>query len=62
MAAGVDDYLGKPHHQFQIRSQLLVGLRRLNYIDSVNGVASAEAPAARPAASLTTALNSQQPQ
>jgi DNA-binding response OmpR family regulator len=36
LKAGVDGYLVKPHHQFQIRSQVLVGLRWLTYIDSVN--------------------------
>jgi DNA-binding response OmpR family regulator len=33
--AGVDGYLIKPHNPFQIRSQLLVGLRWLTYIDSL---------------------------
>lgn len=36
LRAGVDGYLVKPHHRFQIRSQVLVGLRWLTYIDSVN--------------------------
>lgn len=32
---GVDGYLIKPHNPFQIRSQVLVGLRWLSYIDSI---------------------------
>ncbi len=35
LAAGVDDYLIKPHNPFQIRSRIMVGLRWLNYIDSL---------------------------
>ena len=35
LAAGVDDYLLKPHNPFQLRSRLLVGTRWLNYIDSL---------------------------
>jgi len=33
---GVDDYLIKPHNPFQLRSRILVGLRWLNYIDSLS--------------------------
>jgi DNA-binding response OmpR family regulator len=36
LRAGADGYLVKPHHRFQIRSQVLVALRWLTYIDSVN--------------------------
>jgi len=36
LAAGVDDYLIKPYNQFQLRSRILVGLRWLNYIDSLH--------------------------
>lgn len=36
LAAGVDDYLIKPHNQLQLRSRILVGLRWLNYIDSLH--------------------------
>lgn len=36
LAAGVDDYLVKPHNQFQLRSRILVGLRWLDYIDSLH--------------------------
>jgi DNA-binding response OmpR family regulator len=35
LAAGVDDYLVKPHNQFQIRSRALVAMRWLTYIDSI---------------------------
>jgi DNA-binding response OmpR family regulator len=35
LRAGVDGYLVKPHNAFQIRSQVLVGLRWLTYIDSI---------------------------
>jgi DNA-binding response OmpR family regulator len=35
LAAGVDDYLLKPHNPFQLRSRILVGMRWLNYIDSL---------------------------
>jgi len=35
LAAGVDDYLIKPHNPFQLRSRILVGLRWLAYIDSL---------------------------
>jgi DNA-binding response OmpR family regulator len=37
LAAGVDDYLIKPHNPFQIRTRVLVGMRWLTYIDSVTG-------------------------
>jgi DNA-binding NtrC family response regulator len=36
MAAGVDDYIIKPHNRFQIRSRVLVGKRWLEYINSMN--------------------------
>ena len=36
LAAGVDDYLIKPHNPFQLRSRILVGLRWLSYIDSLH--------------------------
>ncbi|NJN06392.1 MAG: response regulator [Rhodobacteraceae bacterium] len=35
LAAGVDDYIIKPHNPMQIRSRILVGLRWLDYIDSI---------------------------
>lgn len=35
IAAGVDDYLIKPHNPFQIRSRMMVGIRWLRYIDSL---------------------------
>jgi PleD family two-component response regulator len=59
LAAGVDGYLVKPHHQFQIRSQVLVGLRWLAYIDSINANATAAAATSRPTADATMALNTQ---
>jgi PleD family two-component response regulator len=34
-AAGADDYLVRPYNQFQLRSRALVGMRWLNYIDSL---------------------------
>ncbi len=55
LAAGVDGYLVKPHHQFQIRSQVLVGLRWITYIDSINPGASAEDASAKPVSGATTA-------
>lgn len=36
LAAGVDDYLIKPHNPFQLRSRVMVGLRWLEYIDSLH--------------------------
>jgi DNA-binding response OmpR family regulator len=42
LKTGVDGYLVKPHNPFQIRSQVLVGLRWLTYIDSVNAVGKIE--------------------
>lgn len=36
LAVGVDDYLIKPHNPFQLRSRILVGLRWLKHIDSIN--------------------------
>ena len=36
LAAGADDYLIRPHNPFQLRSRILVGLRWLSYIDSLN--------------------------
>lgn len=50
LAAGVDDYMVKPHNSFQIRSRVLVGFRWLTYIDSLTNVqqsASAKIPAAQ---------------
>lgn len=35
MAVGADDYLVLPHNPFQLRSRALVGMRWLNYIDSL---------------------------
>jgi DNA-binding response OmpR family regulator len=35
LAAGVDDYLVKPPNPLQVRSRVLVGLRWLQYIDSL---------------------------
>lgn len=35
LAEGVDDYLIKPHNPLQLRSRVLVGMRWLNYIDSL---------------------------
>lgn len=35
LTAGVDDYLVKPHNRFQLRTRVLVGIRWLNYIDSL---------------------------
>ncbi|MBI2927495.1 MAG: response regulator [Verrucomicrobia bacterium] len=36
LAGGIDDYLVKPHNPFQLRTRVLVGLRWLAYIDSMN--------------------------
>ena len=36
LLAGVDDYIIKPPNRFQIRSRVLVGLRWLSYVDSIN--------------------------
>lgn len=36
LTIGVDDYLVRPHNRFQLRSRALVGMRWLNYIDSLN--------------------------
>jgi PleD family two-component response regulator len=35
LVAGVDDYLVKPYNRFQLRTRVLVGMRWLNYIDSL---------------------------
>jgi hypothetical protein len=35
LAVGADDYLVRPHNPFQLRSRALVGMRWLNYIDSL---------------------------
>ena len=35
LAGGVDDYLVRPHNPFQLRSRSLVGMRWLNYLDSL---------------------------
>jgi DNA-binding response OmpR family regulator len=45
LAAGVDDYLVKPHNQFQIRSRALVAMRWLTYIDSITWKQTEEAKA-----------------
>lgn len=37
LAAGVDDYLIKPLHPFQLRTRILVGLRWLAYVDQNAG-------------------------
>jgi PleD family two-component response regulator len=49
LQAGVDGYVVKPHHQFQVRAQVLDGLRWLTYIDSVNGGTRTESASAKPA-------------
>lgn len=43
LAAGVDDYLIKPHNRFQLRSRISVGLRWLSYIDSLHAPSSGRA-------------------
>lgn len=35
LAVGADDYLVRPHNRLQLRSRALVGMRWLNYIDSL---------------------------
>lgn len=35
LAVGTDDYLVRPFNPFQLRSRTLVGMRWLNYIDSL---------------------------
>ena len=35
LAVGVDDYVVKPHNRLQFRTRVLVGMRWLNYIDSL---------------------------
>lgn len=35
LAVGVDDYLVRPYNRLQLRSRALVGMRWLNYIDSL---------------------------
>lgn len=35
LAAGADDYLIQPYNPVQFRSRVLVGIRWLNYIDSL---------------------------
>jgi sigma-B regulation protein RsbU (phosphoserine phosphatase) len=35
LAAGTDDYLVRPYNRLQLRSRALVGMRWLNYIDSL---------------------------
>ena len=47
LRGGVDGYLVKPHNPFQIRSQVLVGLRWLTYIDSVNAGAKIDGAKAK---------------
>lgn len=41
LAAGVDDYLIKPHNPIQLRARVLVGLRWLTYIDSLHAAQAA---------------------
>ena len=36
LVGGVDDYLVRPTNPFQLRSRALVGMRWLNYIDSLD--------------------------
>ena len=50
LRTGVDGYLVKPHNPFQIRSQVLVGLRWLTYIDSINAPAKVDSAKAKQAA------------
>lgn len=38
LAAGVDDYLIKPHHLLQLRTRVLVGIKWLNQLDSLVNV------------------------
>jgi DNA-binding response OmpR family regulator len=61
LKAGVDGYLVKPHNPFQIRSQVLVGLRWLTYIDSINAPGKVDGARAKPAtrAGSRTALVNQ---
>jgi len=35
LAVGTDDYLVRPYNPYQLRSRALVGMRWLNYIDSL---------------------------
>ena len=35
LIVGIDDYLVKPHNRLQLRTRVLVGMRWLNYIDSL---------------------------
>ena len=35
LAAGADDYLARPYNRLQLRSRALVGMRWLNYVDSL---------------------------
>lgn len=49
LAAGVDDYLIKPHNPFQLRSRVMVGLRWLEYIDSLHAKDRAQATKSAPA-------------
>jgi DNA-binding response OmpR family regulator len=52
LAAGVDDYLIRPHNPFQIRSRVMVAMRWLTYIDSITwkreGPVEAQAAGGRP--------------
>ncbi len=57
MAAGVDDYIIKPHNKFQIRSRVLVGQRWLEYINSMNKNEGKTATARRGEASQLAAAD-----
>ena len=57
MAAGVDDYIIKPHNQLQIRSRVLVGKRWLEYINSLNQAGERTAAARRVGASQAVAAD-----
>jgi len=48
LAAGVDDYIIKPHHPLQVRSRILVGQRWLHYIDSITQPQPASRTEAQP--------------
>ncbi len=46
---GADDYLVRPHNPFQLRSRILVGMRWLNYVDSLQEGRPAHSLLATPA-------------
>ncbi len=52
LAVGADDYLVRPYHRLQLRSRTLVGMRWLNYIDSLCEP-KAEKPSGEPARSTS---------